>query len=199
MVPSLRSRFTSWRNKEYLALALIVLLAAFLRFYQLDLIPVGLSGDEGADGLGARRILSGEALPLFITEDFGEEPMHTYLVALSFAVWGTRLWAIRFVSAVVGLITIPVIFWLAKELFPPDEGGSARLIPILSAFWLATSYWHIIYSRGGLEVVTLPPSPVSYWERVCMRTGERVSCPSSSWCSLAGGCSKVVSSGDSSS
>jgi hypothetical protein len=122
----------------------------------LDAVPVGLSGDEGADGLGAKRILRGEALPLFITEDFGEEPMHTYLVAGSFAIWGTRLWAIRFVSAVVGLITIPVIFWLARELFPPDEDGSARLIPILSAFWLATSYWHIIYSRGGLEVVTLP-------------------------------------------
>ncbi len=156
MVGSLRSRFSSWRNREYLALALIILLAAFLRFYQLDLIPVGLSGDEGADGLGAKRILSGEALPLFITEDFGEEPMHTYLVALSFAVWGTRLWAIRFVSAVVGLLTIPVIFWLAKELFPAHDNDSSRLIPILSAFWLATSYWHIIYSRGGLEVVTLP-------------------------------------------
>ena len=156
MVRSLRSRFTSWRNKEYLALALIILLGAFLRFYQLDLIPVGLSGDEGADGLGARRILSGEALPLFITEDFGEEPMHTYLVALSFAVSGTRLWAIRFVSAVVGLLTIPVIFVLAKELFPAHDDDSSRLIPILSAFWLATSYWHIIYSRGGLEVVTLP-------------------------------------------
>ncbi len=156
MAETLRSSVSTWRNKECLALALIMLLAAFLRFYRLDAIPVGLSGDEGADGLGAKRILSGEELPLFITEDFGEEPMHTYLVAGSFAIWGTRLWAIRFVSAVVGLITIPVIFWLAKELFPPDEDGSARLIPILSAFWLATSYWHIIYSRGGLEVVTLP-------------------------------------------
>lgn len=155
MVESLRSSKPRWRSKEYLALALIMLLAAFLRFWQLDAIPVGLSGDEGADGLGAKRILRGEELPLFITADFGEEPMHTYLVAGSFAIWGTRLWAIRFVSAVVGILTIPVIFWLAKELFPPGDGSSS-LIPILSAFWLATSYWHIIYSRGGLEVVTLP-------------------------------------------
>jgi len=140
---------------EYLALGLIVLLGATLRLYQLESIPVGLSGDEGADGLGARRILSGEGLPLFITEDFGEEPMHTYLVALSFALWGVRLWAIRFVSAAIGIVTIPVIFWLARELLK-QEGQSAPLVPIISAFFLATSYWHIIYSRAGLEVVALP-------------------------------------------
>jgi 4-amino-4-deoxy-L-arabinose transferase-like glycosyltransferase len=146
---------TNARSMEYLALGLIVLLGAILRFYQLESIPVGLSGDEGADGLGARRILSGEELPLFITEDFGEEPMHTYLVALSFALWGVRLWAIRFVSAAIGIITIPVVFWLARELLRQEERLPSP-VPIISAFFLATSYWHIIYSRAGLEVVALP-------------------------------------------
>ena len=61
--------------------------------------------------------------------------MHTYLVALSFALWGVQLWAIRFVSALVGLITIPVIFWLAKELLR-QEGREPSLVPILSAFFL---------------------------------------------------------------
>ena len=154
------SRGRSWgradsKKMEYLALCLIVLLGAILRFYRLESIPVGLSGDEGADGLGARRILSGEELPIFITEDFGEEPMHTYMVALSFALWGVQLWAIRFVSVFVGIITIPVIFWLAKELLR-QEGRGPSLVPILSAFFLSTSYWHIIYSRAGLEVVALP-------------------------------------------
>jgi len=143
------------RKMEYLALGMVMLLGAILRFYQLEAIPVGLNGDEGADGLGARRILSGEELPLFITEDFGEEPMHTYLVALSFALWGVRLWAIRFVSAAIGIVTIPVIFWLARELLK-QERQSASLVPIISAFFLTTSYWHIIYSRAGLEVVALP-------------------------------------------
>ncbi|HUS70668.1 MAG TPA: glycosyltransferase family 39 protein [Anaerolineae bacterium] len=159
---------------EYLTLGLIVLLGAILRFYQLESIPVGLSGDEGADGLGARRILSGEELPLFITEDFGEEPMHTYLVALSFALWGVRLWAIRFVSAAIGIITIPVIFWLARELLRQEERLPSP-VPIISAFFLATSYWHIIYSRAGLEVVALPlfSSALIYFLWRGIRTGRR--------------------------
>ncbi len=143
------------KKRECLALALIMLLAIFLRFYRLEAIPVGLSGDEGADGFGARRILRGEELPIFFTADFGEEPLHTYMVASSFALWGISLWSIRFVSALVGILTIPIVFWLAKELFPAN-GGSSSLMAILSAFWVATSYWHIIYSRAGLEVATLP-------------------------------------------
>jgi 4-amino-4-deoxy-L-arabinose transferase-like glycosyltransferase len=145
----------AFRKTEYLVLGLIVLLGTFLRFYELDLIPVGLSGDEGADGLGARRILSGKELPLFITEDFGEEPIHTYLVALSFALWGVSLWAIRFVSAAIGVLTIPVIYWLARELLR-QEDHFPSVVATISAFLVATSYWHIIYSRAGLEVVDLP-------------------------------------------
>ncbi len=155
MLDSVRLSRLGSEKKEYLALALIMILAVFLRFYRLEAIPVGLSGDEGADGFGAKQILGGEELPIFFTADFGEEPMHTYLVASSFALWGISLWAVRFVSALVGILTIPIVFWLARELFPADEGTSS-LMAILSAFWVATSYWHIIYSRAGLEVVTLP-------------------------------------------
>jgi 4-amino-4-deoxy-L-arabinose transferase-like glycosyltransferase len=155
MPDSLRPSKLSSKQKEYLALALIMLLAIFLRFYQLEAIPVGMSGDEAEDGFFARRILRGEEYPIFIAGTWGEEPMHTYLVAASFALWGISPWALRFVSAFGGLLAIPVIFWLAKELFPADDDSSS-VIAILSAFWVATSYWHIIYSRAGLEIVTLP-------------------------------------------
>lgn len=144
----------STRQKEYLALALITLLAAFLRFYQLDVIPVGLSTDEAEDGYVARRILRGEELPIFIAGSFGEEPMHTYLVALSFALWGISPWAIRFFPALIGIATIPVVYWLSRELLL-QQGASSSLVPMLSAFFISTSYWHIIYSRAGLEVITL--------------------------------------------
>ncbi len=145
----------SFRKREYLCLALLMLLAAVLRLYRLESIPVGMSVDEAEDGYFAKRILRGEEHPFFIAGNFGEEPMHTYLVALSFTLWGISLWAIRFVSAFAGLLAMPVAFWLAKELFARQQSPPS-LLPLLSAFFLATSYWHIIYSRAGLEVVSLP-------------------------------------------
>ncbi len=147
-------RTLGWKKKEYLALTLIMLLAVFLRFYQLGAIPAGIDGDQGADGFGAKRILAGEEYPIFLSNRWGAPSMHTYLVASSFALWGTSLWAIRFASAVVGVLTIPVLFWLAKELFPTAE-DSPSLVAILSAFFVATSYWHIIFSRAG-QAATLP-------------------------------------------
>ncbi|HEM62629.1 MAG TPA: hypothetical protein ENO24_10090, partial [Chloroflexi bacterium] len=172
--PNLGSGKISPRTRQKFVLALIVLLGAILRLYDLESMPAGLSGDEGADGLGAKRILSGEELPLFITEDFGEEPMHTYLVALSFWLWGPRLWAIRVVSAFVGIATIPLIYWLSRELLQ-QHGRSCSLVPMLSAFFLATSYWHVIYSRAGLEVATLPlfSSALAYFLWRGIRTGRR--------------------------
>lgn len=141
-------------GKELLLLLFLVLIAGFLRFIDLGRIPIGLSGDEAADGWMARRILRGEEHPLFITADFGEEPMHTYLVALSFYLAGVSLLSIRFVSAIFGVATVPLLYLFIKELFPQKEGPP--LLPAISAFWLATSYWHFIFSRHGIEVVTLP-------------------------------------------
>ena len=155
MLASLRSRTLSAKKKEYLALTLIMLLAMFLRFHQLQAIPAGVDGDQGADGFGAKRILRGEEYPVYLSNRWGVHPMHTYLVALSFAVWGISLWAIRFASAVVGVLTIPVLFWLAKELFPTAE-DTPSLVAILSAFWIGTSYWHITFSRSGQAPATLP-------------------------------------------
>lgn len=142
-------------KNELFWLALIVLVAAFLRLYRLHEVPSGLYGDEAFKGVEAQRLLRGGYLPIFFEGNYGEEPLYTYLVALSFLLFGASGWAIRLVAATAGLATIPLIYLLARELFPPEE-GQPSLVGLLAAFWLATSYWHITYSRFGIEPVLLP-------------------------------------------
>jgi 4-amino-4-deoxy-L-arabinose transferase-like glycosyltransferase len=142
-------------RNELFWLALIVLVAAFLRLYRLHEVPSGLYGDEAFKGVEAQRLLRGGYLPIFFEGNYGEEPLYTYLVALSFLLFGASGWAIRLVAATAGLATIPLIYLLARELFPPEE-GQPSLVGLLAAFWLATSYWHITYSRFGIEPVLLP-------------------------------------------
>jgi len=145
----------SFRKREYLCLALLMLLAALLRFYRLDSIPVGLDVDESVDGWEAKRILSGGCCPIFFTADYGEEPMHIYTVLLLFRTLGVSVLSIRAASAIAGLLLVPVIYLLAGELFPPSVDFPS-FTPIVAAFWVATSYWHITYSRAGMEPVYLP-------------------------------------------
>ena len=153
------------RHNELVALVLLILLAALLRFYQLATIPVGVDIDEAVDGWEAKRVLDGECCPVFFgraygeesaAHVYGEEPMHVYAVAMLFRVLGASVAHVRASSAFAGLMLVPVIYLLAKELFPPANDERQSLIPVLAAFWVVTSYWHVTYSRIGMEIVYLP-------------------------------------------
>ncbi len=130
---------------------ILTCIAGFFRFHQLDQVPIGLWRDEAANGLEALRVLDGSLSIFYGTR----EPMFIYLVAASVAFLGRTPLAIRVVSAIVGSATIPITFLLVKELFRSTE-VRARTIASLTSLWLATSYWHINFSRLGFRGILLP-------------------------------------------
>ena len=157
-------------------MTLAILIAIFFRLYELSHTPPGLHYDEAFDGLEAKRLLRGEGFPIFFEGNFGEEPLSIYLVAGAFALLGETIFNIRLVSALVGIITVPALYLLAKELFRLEE-GSLSYLPLLSAFSLATLYWHIHFSRVGIEPILLPLFAVlaSYFLWRGFRTGRSLS------------------------
>lgn len=137
-------------RRELLLLALITVVAAFLRFYRLDEIPPGLSGDTAYKGVAANRILEGE-YPIFFEEAWGGiEPMYMYLLAGFFKLFGSTPAAIKALSAIIGTITVPIFYLLVRELL------RSRTAALLAATWLAISFWHISYSRLGWEIILAP-------------------------------------------
>ncbi len=98
------------------AVLLITLLAAILRFYRLPELPPGLHFDEGFKGVTARALLEGAPPQLFFESDMGEEPIAIYLVAAALGLLGQQPWIVRLPSAVVGVLTIPMAWWLGREL-----------------------------------------------------------------------------------
>ncbi len=135
---------------EALALLLIVLLAAALRFCCLKTLPPGLHFDEGFKGVTARALLGGTSPQLFFEEDMGEEPVAIYLVAFTLGLFGQEPWAIRLLSAIVGVLTVPLIWYLGRELFQSRATGLA------AALVLAILYWHVSFSRIGMEPILVP-------------------------------------------
>ena len=138
------------KRQEILWLAMILLLAAFLRVYRLDQLPPGLHYDEAFNATMAHRVLTGIERPIFFTEDMTEEPLAIYVTALSFALFGETPWAIRLVSALAGIVTIAALYALARAMF------RARLTAALAAFTLAILYWHVNFSRLGMEPIFTP-------------------------------------------
>ena len=129
----------------------IVLLAALLRLWALGTVPPGFQFDEAHNAIDAARVLDG-ARPLFFPDNGGREPLVTYLQAASLGILGRDepAMALRLVSALVGVLTVAVLYGFASRFY------SDGLMGVLSAAFLAASYWHVHFSRYGIRAVLAP-------------------------------------------
>ena len=134
-------------------LVVIILLAAFLRLYKLGSVPLSLYWDEASLGYNAYSILTtgrdehGNFLPTTNFPAFGDykPPGYIYVAVPSVAIFGLNEFAIRFPSALFGILTVLLTYILAKKLFEKEN------LAQLSALLLAISPWHIGLSRGAFE------------------------------------------------
>ena len=153
----------AWYLNPWLHVALILLVAGFLRLWQIDRLPPGLFGDEATDGLDALDVLAGRGA-VFFPANFGREGLHIWLVAGAFQLLGITPLALRLPSVLAGILTSVATYWLGIELSanwrrwrPAALPGSFQsLVPLLAALYVASSYWHIHFSRFGIRGVFTP-------------------------------------------
>lgn len=152
-------------KKTKLILFLIVILAAFLRFFQLGTNPPSLTWDEVAWGYNAYALgidghdEFGKFLPIDYLESFGDfkPPVYVYLDILPVKIFGLTEFATRFPSAFFGVVTVFITYFLVKALFENKESTKNKqknyieTLALLSAFLLAISPWHIMLSRAAFE------------------------------------------------
>ncbi len=123
-----------------------------MRLLALNNFPAGLNADEAAIGYNAYSLLQtgkdeyGQSFPLTF-KSFGDyKPgLYFYLVMPFIKILGLNEWAVRLSSAILGILTVYLIFLLAKEIFQSEKIG------LWSALLLAISPWHLHFSRGGWE------------------------------------------------
>ncbi|MCD6291374.1 MAG: glycosyltransferase family 39 protein, partial [Anaerolineae bacterium] len=134
---------------ELMWLMVILLLAAFARFYQLDTIPNGCQSDEGNNGLDALRWLHGAPYTVYAETNEGQATFFTYLLALAFKLFGAGVVQMRAVSATAGVLTVLAFYLLARDLFGVN-------IALAATGLLAGARWHITFSRIVYELILLP-------------------------------------------
>ena len=156
---------------DWLLLLVVFAAAVFFRLWQQGQVPPGMNFDEAFESLEARRLLTEPGYrPVFFTGNWGIPPLEIYLTALAFLVAGEQMLAIRYVSAIAGIVTIVLLYLLTRTLFPlpsrsyPDassEGlGAAasvrQFMPFVACLVLAVLPWHNAFSREGVEVILVP-------------------------------------------
>lgn len=135
-------------------LAVILLGAAFLRFWEFGTTPPGLHYDEAYNGLDALDVLV-TGPKLFFEGNTGREPSLNNLLALSVAVFGRESYALRLPAAALGLLSVAATFALARTMFRPLGPGAVR-IALVAAALLAVSHWQVDINRLSLRVNTMP-------------------------------------------
>jgi len=129
--------------------ALVLLLAAFLRLYRLEDLPPGVFIDETNAAMDALEILDGKRVSPFATGWFQTPTLYAYYMAGLFRVLGVSFLALKLASVLPGLLTVAGLYPLARRAFGP-------LPALLSLFLLATARWHVHMSRWGWNAL-LPP------------------------------------------
>ncbi|MBI3984693.1 MAG: glycosyltransferase family 39 protein [Candidatus Levybacteria bacterium] len=150
-------RFMRLFNRKIIALTLIILSAVFLRFYQLSTNPPSLTWDEAAWGYNAYSLgidgkdEFGKFLPIQYLESFGDfkPPVYAYLDIIPIKIFGLNEFAIRFPSALFGVLTVLATYFLVKRIFYKSK--NSENYALLSSLFLAISPWHILLSRAAFE------------------------------------------------
>lgn len=139
-----------------LVLLAIVTLALVLRTVDLTGVPFGFFCDEASNGLDAYDLLHtlhdqhGAFLPVFF-QALGDwrGGLHIYLETPFVLALGLNEFTVRLCSAVEGTLTVLLTYVFVTR-------AVNRPIGLMSAFLLAISPWHLIWSRTGFEYISFP-------------------------------------------
>ena len=132
----------------FILLIVILLLSLFLRFYKVNTNPPSLDWDEASIGYNAYSILKtgadeyGNKFPLSIRSfDDYKPPLYVYLDVPSIAVFGLNEIGTRFPAALIGFLSVLIIYFLVKEIFDDWEEDRKEKLALIAAFFLGVSPW----------------------------------------------------------
>jgi len=157
------------RHQVRICLFAIVVVAGLVRLWDLGGIPPGLFRDEAEKGYTALELWNtgrqGEfledgsirpsrLLPIFV--DAGgvkTSAIYQYLSAPIVGLFGLHVWTTRLVAALVGTLTVLVVFFLGRVLIGRDHGV---VVALCAAAFVALSPTHVLFSRWAQQGITLP-------------------------------------------
>lgn len=143
-------QMTSSRNLRFLMLAAgVLLIGAALRLHGLSAMRDMLLYDEAYYGINAISLIQMPRLTPFFPENTGRESLWMYLLAPAIAVFGAVPFTLRYVSAMVAILTLAALLRLGRTVL----GSSAALWAVLA---LGVLYWHVHNSHVAFRALLFP-------------------------------------------
>jgi hypothetical protein len=145
------------RSGTFWLLLAIMLVGAYFRLNNLSSVPPEMTSDHVEKLLDSQRILDGNP-QVFFPNNGGRDPIQFYTMALFSRLpgLGMNFLTLKLLTVLEGLITIPVLWWMGREIIGKDEPVLGNIVGLVLAALVAVSYWHEMLSRLGLRIVLTP-------------------------------------------
>jgi hypothetical protein len=146
-----------------------VLLVVFFRTYRLNQVPPEMVSDQAEKLLDVWDVLHGQT-SIFFPRNTGREAIQMYLTAGIIQLFNTgyTFLSLKIGTVLAGLLTLPYLYLLGKEL------GNKR-VGIFALLFAGMAYWPNVISRVGLRFPLYPlfVAPVLYYLIRGLRTSSR--------------------------
>ena len=153
--PAFSIKITPWVILFLLAAALVI----YFRLYRLSQVPGEMFSDHAEKLLDISDVLNGK-FSIFFPRNTGREAIQMYLTAAISILFGTGLsfMSLKIGTALVGLLTLPYVYLLGKEV-----GG--KWVGFLAFVLVGISYWPNLIARIGLRFPLYPAfaAPVLFY------------------------------------
>jgi MFS family permease len=167
----IRGRKSDWRRDGWrlrwttVVVIGLLLLGFWFRFWQLDELPTEMTSDHVEKLLDVHDLVTGQR-PIFLVRNTGREPWQFYwtLMFIRLLDLDTKFFALKLGTAVVGLITLPGVYLLGRDLF-------GRWVGLLALLFSAVASWSVTLSRIGLRFPFAPA--VTAWSLFFLLRGLR--------------------------
>ncbi len=167
-VRRLPDRLRRWqRPRLHLRLTWVVLgvigmtaLGAYFRLHNLSASPPEMTSDHIEKLLDSLHVSQGY-YAVFFPNNGGREGFQMYVVAFVAHTLGVgfNFTALKLATAFEGILTLPALWWMARQVIGTDDEESRQLgnwVGITLAGLVAVSSWHVMLSRLGLRIVLTP-------------------------------------------
>jgi 4-amino-4-deoxy-L-arabinose transferase-like glycosyltransferase len=142
----LEIRISRWT----LFLLIAAAVAIFFRFYRLWEVPPEMVSDHAEKILDIWDVTQGE-MSIFFPRNTGREAFQMYLTALVIKLFGTGFTfdSLKIGTALSGLVTLPFIYLLGKEI-------ANKRVGLFALLFAGIAYWPNVISRVALRFTIYP-------------------------------------------
>ena len=130
-------------KRSLIIILFLFVVSSFLIFFKFNLIPQNISFDEIEFSRLAISLNNSNYIP-YSNLATGHSTLYFYIILLSFKIFGISNFALRFPSALFGILSIIIFYLLLKNIFNEDK---KIFYSILGALILLTSRWFINFVR----------------------------------------------------